>query len=124
MTWLSLADFGDVSHCDWFPPTMEEDLRPADGDAFLHPMLDRRRYVSSMLHNRGALAPGELDSCTGAIPPRGIREAHLAGGPLWRGRAGTAQALPLVPTGRLIIATPQEVRADYEVVPDALLCRE
>jgi hypothetical protein len=29
-----------------------------------------------------------------------------------------------VPTGRLIIATPQEVRADYEVVPDALLCRE
>ena len=29
MTWLSLADFGDVSHYDWFPPTMEEDLRPA-----------------------------------------------------------------------------------------------
>ena len=35
MTWLSLADFGDVSHCDWFPPTMEEDLRPGDGDVFL-----------------------------------------------------------------------------------------
>ena len=61
MTWLSLAGFGDVSHCDWFPTTMEEDLRPADGDAFLHPMLDRRRYVSSMPHNRGALVPGELD---------------------------------------------------------------
>ena len=60
MTWLSLADFGDVSHCDWFPPTMEEDLRPSDGDAFLHPVLDRRRYVSSMLYNRGSLAPGEL----------------------------------------------------------------
>ena len=27
MKWLSLADFGDVSRCDWFPPTMEEDLR-------------------------------------------------------------------------------------------------
>jgi hypothetical protein len=39
MTWLSLADFGDVSHCDWFP----------------------RRYVSSMLYNRWSLAPGELD---------------------------------------------------------------
>ena len=60
MTWLSLADFGDVSRCDWFPPTMEEDLRPSDGDAFLHPVLDRRRYVSSMLYNRGSLAPGEL----------------------------------------------------------------
>ncbi len=60
MTWLSLADFGDVSHCDWFPPMMEEDLKPSDQNAFLHPVLDRRRYVSSMLHNRGSLAPGEL----------------------------------------------------------------
>ena len=60
MTWLSLAEFGDVSHCDWFPPTMEEDLRPSDHDAFLHPVLDRRRYISSILHNRGSLAPGEL----------------------------------------------------------------
>jgi hypothetical protein len=61
MTWLSLSEFGDVSHCDWFPPTMEEDLRPSERDTFLHPVLDRRRYVSSMLHNRGSLAPGELD---------------------------------------------------------------
>jgi hypothetical protein len=61
MTWQSLADFGDVSHCDWFPPTMEEDLRTPAVDAFLHPVLDRRRYVSSMLYNRWSLAPGELD---------------------------------------------------------------
>ncbi len=61
MTWLSLADFGDVSHCDWFPPTMEEDLRTAEGDAFLHPVLDRRRFVSSVLYNRWSLGPGELD---------------------------------------------------------------
>jgi hypothetical protein len=61
MTSLSLADFGDVSHCDWFPPTMEEDLQRSDGDAFLHPVLGRRRYISSMLHNRGSLEPGELD---------------------------------------------------------------
>jgi hypothetical protein len=27
----------------------------------LHPILDRQRYVSSMLHNRWSLAPGELD---------------------------------------------------------------
>jgi hypothetical protein len=61
MTSLSLADFGNVSHCDWFPPMMEEDLRPSNGDAFLHPVLDRRRYVSSMLYNRGSLQPGELE---------------------------------------------------------------
>ena len=59
--WSSLADFGDVDRCDWFPPTLEEDLTRAPGDAFLHPVLDRRRYVASMLHNRGSLPPGELD---------------------------------------------------------------
>jgi hypothetical protein len=47
-------------------------LRPAGGDAFLQPVLDRRRYVSSMLHNRGALAPGELDRATA----RFRREEH------------------------------------------------
>lgn len=61
MTWLSLADFGNVSHCDWFPPTLEEDLGPGDGDRFLHPVLDRPRYVASLLHNRGSLPRGELD---------------------------------------------------------------
>ncbi len=61
MTWLSLADFGNVSHYDWFPPTLEEDLAPAEGDTFLHPVLDRPRYLASMLSNRGSLAPGELD---------------------------------------------------------------
>ncbi|HEX4068437.1 MAG TPA: hypothetical protein VHZ09_20625 [Acidobacteriaceae bacterium] len=60
MTWISLADFGDVSRYDWFPPLMEGDLKPREGDAFLHPVLDRRRYISSILHNRGVLPPGEL----------------------------------------------------------------
>jgi len=60
MTWVSLAEFGDISGYDWFPPTLEEDLRPGEGDAFLHPVLDRRRYVTSMLNNRGSLLPGEL----------------------------------------------------------------
>jgi hypothetical protein len=61
MTWLSLAEFGDVSHYEWFPPTLEDDLLPAYGDTFLHPVLDRERYIASMLLNRGSLAPGELD---------------------------------------------------------------
>jgi hypothetical protein len=60
MKWLSIADFGDVSNYDWFPPTLEEDLVPAKHDTFLHPVLDRRRYVASVLHNRGSLPPGEL----------------------------------------------------------------
>jgi hypothetical protein len=61
MTWLSLAEFGDVSHYDWFPPTMEEDLLPAGGDTFLHPVLERQRYLTSMLHNCGSLPPGGLE---------------------------------------------------------------
>ena len=61
MRWLSLAEFGDVSQYDWFPPTMEEDLARGDGDTFLHPVLDRRRYLSSMLNNLGSLPPGGLE---------------------------------------------------------------
>ena len=61
MKWLSLAGFGDVSRYDWFPPTMEEDLSHSGGDTFLHPVLDRRRYVASILQNRGSLTPGEVD---------------------------------------------------------------
>jgi hypothetical protein len=61
MKWVSLAEFGDVSQYQWFPPTLEEDLKVADGDAFLHPVLDRQRYVSSMLHHVGCLMPGELE---------------------------------------------------------------
>jgi hypothetical protein len=68
MKWLSLAGFGDVSRYDWFPPTLEEDLAAANGDAFLHPVLDRRRYLASMLLNRGSLAPGELNRALSRFP--------------------------------------------------------
>ena len=60
MNWVSLADFGDVSRYDWFPPTMEDDLQSCSGDAFLHPVLDRRRYLTSVINNRRSLPPGEL----------------------------------------------------------------
>jgi hypothetical protein len=39
---------------------MEEDLRPAVSNTFFHAVLDRQRYVSSMLYNRGSRPPGEL----------------------------------------------------------------
>ena len=90
MTWLSLADFGDVSHYDWFPPTLEEDLRPADGDAFLHPVLDRRRYLA-LCCITVARSGRRTGACTLPFPARGIRQAYMAGGPQWRGKADTAQ---------------------------------
>jgi hypothetical protein len=61
MNWVLLSEFGDVANYDWFPPMMEEDLLPSEGPRFLHPVLDRARYLSSMLHNTGSLKPGELD---------------------------------------------------------------
>jgi hypothetical protein len=60
MRWVSLAEFGDVSRCDWFPPMVEDDLKPSDTDCFLHPVLDRRRYVRSVLNNAGSLPPGGI----------------------------------------------------------------
>jgi hypothetical protein len=60
MKWLSLAEFGDVSQYDWFPPTIEEDLALSRDATFLHPVLDRRRYLTSVLNNRGSLPPGGL----------------------------------------------------------------
>ena len=68
MIWQSLAEFGDVSRYEWFPPTLEEDLRPTDCDAFLHPVLDRQRYVFSMLQNRSSLSAGELDHALSRFP--------------------------------------------------------
>jgi hypothetical protein len=68
MTWLSLAEFGDVSHYDWFPPTLEEDLAACDRNVFLHPVLDRRRYLASLFQNRGSLRRGELKHILARFP--------------------------------------------------------
>jgi hypothetical protein len=78
MVCLPLGDFGDVSRYVWFPPKLEEDLPTDNGNAFLHPVLDRRRYVSSMLDNRGSLAPGELKHALSRF--RREEYAHL----VWR----------------------------------------
>jgi hypothetical protein len=68
MTCLLLDDFGDVSRFAWFPPTFEEDLRPGDGNAFLHPVLDRRRYIASMIHNIGTVGRAELERALARFP--------------------------------------------------------
>ncbi len=44
-----LGDFGDVTHYDWFPPTLESDVDGLPAGAFIHPVLDTPRYVSSVL---------------------------------------------------------------------------
>jgi hypothetical protein len=45
----TLADFGSVNRYNWWPPTLEDDLPLLQDEAFLHPVLDRRRYVTSCL---------------------------------------------------------------------------
>lgn len=50
-----LAAFGDVETFSWWPPTLDERLAPADEPAFIHPVLDRPRFIASMLkHARTA----------------------------------------------------------------------
>lgn len=41
----SLEDFGDLSLFDWRPPLLEDDVVGRPGQAFVHPVYDRKRYV-------------------------------------------------------------------------------
>jgi hypothetical protein len=47
----SLSEFGDTSRYVWFPPMLEDDIPPAAAPAFLHPVLDRPRYIRSVINN-------------------------------------------------------------------------
>ena len=42
-----LGDFGKVDKYTWWPPIREKDLPSLQDQAFLHPVLDERRYVAS-----------------------------------------------------------------------------
>jgi len=42
-----LSDFGKVEKYAWWPPILENDLPLLQGQAFLHPVLDEQRYVTS-----------------------------------------------------------------------------
>ena len=44
-----LGEFGKVDKYDWWPPTHEKDLPSLQDQAFLHPVLDERKYVASCL---------------------------------------------------------------------------
>jgi hypothetical protein len=47
---VPLQEFGDVSRFEWHPPILEDEVAPASANmTFLHPVLDRRRYIASQL---------------------------------------------------------------------------
>jgi hypothetical protein len=46
---IPLNTFGDTSRYEWHPPILEDDLPASGGMMFLHPVLDRRRYIASTL---------------------------------------------------------------------------
>lgn len=48
---IELSRYGDTSQYDSWPPFVESDLH-ATGGAFIHPVLDRPRYVASLLKYR------------------------------------------------------------------------
>jgi hypothetical protein len=43
-----LSDYGDVDAYDWWPPYVETDLPRLQRFAFVHPVLDEKRYVPSL----------------------------------------------------------------------------
>lgn len=45
----SIEEFGDASQYEWHPPHLEDDLDTLQHRTFLHPVLDRRRYIQSVL---------------------------------------------------------------------------
>jgi hypothetical protein len=88
MTWLPLEELGDCSRYVWFPPTLEDDLPTGERQGFLHPVLDRRRYLNSMIDNRGSLAHGELKRALKRFPRH--EYAHI----VWKSaRKGAAKVL-------------------------------
>ncbi len=52
----SLEEFGTIGAYDWFPPTLEEDLPHHAGSTFLHPVLDPRRYIGTILKSNPPLS--------------------------------------------------------------------
>ena len=45
----SLAAFGNVDAYEWFPPYLEDDVQAHPEWTFIHPILDRERYIASLL---------------------------------------------------------------------------
>lgn len=46
---MELSALGSTDHYDWWPPVLEDDLPDLAGETFVHPVLDRPRYVDAAL---------------------------------------------------------------------------
>jgi hypothetical protein len=46
---MELSDLGTTGRYDWWPPVLEDDLPDLAEQDFIHPVLDRARYVDSAL---------------------------------------------------------------------------
>jgi hypothetical protein len=46
-----LGEFGKVDKYNWWPPIHEKDLPSLEDQAFLHPVLDERKYVASCVRH-------------------------------------------------------------------------
>ncbi len=57
---MELSQFGNTDAYDHWPPFLEEELPVLQHHAFIHPVLDRPRYIASMLKYHVGLA-GYLD---------------------------------------------------------------
>ncbi len=86
-----LSEFGDISRYEWFPPVLEDDLDFSSEaeTAFIHPVLDRRRYIKSLLLHthfvKDYFLPDsslrrELGRFPGAVRPSEIGRAALVRG--------------------------------------------
>ena len=52
---VDLAELGDVSRYAFFPPILEQDLERSGGPSFMHPVLDKPRYIASLLKSTNGL---------------------------------------------------------------------
>ncbi|GBR17384.1 hypothetical protein LV564_09560 [Komagataeibacter nataicola] len=85
---VPLGRYGDVTRYTWFPPILEADLvLPAGGHTFVHPVLDQKRYIASLLRQthfvRHYFMPGshlrrELRRFPGAVSRGRLYRAALA----------------------------------------------
>ncbi|GCE84996.1 hypothetical protein MSKU9_3137 [Komagataeibacter diospyri] len=87
LTFIPLARYGDVSRYSWFPPILSTGLvLPQSGHTFLHPVLDQKRYIASLLRQthfvrhyfmRGSTLRRELSRFPGAISRRQLYRAAM-----------------------------------------------
>jgi len=69
-----LSRYGSIDALKWWPPNLESELPEFAGQPFVHPILDRDRYVGSIMKYSGGL--------TGFINPNSVLHQKLRKLPL------------------------------------------